>query len=82
MPDTPALFTMTCRPPKWSTAVVTSRLTWLDIGHVGFDEQGVVADVRGQRRTTVAVDVADQHLRALGREPSRKPLAQSRTRRR
>ena len=78
VPDTPALLTITCRPPKCSTAVVTRPADLVDIGHVGFDEQRVVTEVRGQRRAGVAVDVADQHLRALGREPARQALAQPR----
>ena len=76
--DTPALLTITCSPPNRSTAVVTSPLTWSRSRHIGLDEVRVGADVVGQRRTGVAVDVGDQHLGAFGGESPRQPFAQSR----
>ena len=50
----------------------------VEFGHVGLDEVGIGADVLGQRRTGVAIDVADQHLGAFGGEPSRQTFAQPR----
>ena len=59
MPDTPALLTMTCKPPKRSTARRHQSAHLVDVGHVGLDEEGVGADVRRERGTAVAVDVGD-----------------------
>ena len=50
VPDTPALLTMTCKPPKCSTAVATRPLTWSMSETSASTKQGVVADLGGQRR--------------------------------
>ena len=54
----------------------------IDVRNIGLHEQSVFANFGGQRLTAVTVDVADQHLRAFGREPSHQPFDQSRKRRR
>ena len=82
VPETPALLTMTCRPPNCSTRRRHQPADLVELGHVGVDEQCVCADVLGQRGTGFAVDVADEHLRTFGGEAPATGLRPGPTRRR
>ena len=75
VPETPALLTITSQAAELFDRRRDQAADLVEFCHIGLDEVGVGADVAGQRRARVTVDVADQHLGALGREAPRQALA-------
>ena len=78
VPETPALLTMTCRPPNCSTAVDTSPLTWSSSDTSASTNSASAPMSSASAAPRVAVDVGDQHLGAFGGEPPRQAFAEPR----
>ena len=69
VPETPALFTITCRPPNFSTAVVTSAPTCSGSETSVWRKKASAPSAAASASPTVRFNVGDDDPRALGDKP-------------
>ena len=67
--ETPALFTMTCRPPNFSTAAATSAPTCSGSETSVRRKKASAPSAAASCLTPVGLDVGDDDPRALGHKP-------------
>jgi hypothetical protein len=59
-------------PPEAASGPGDSPLESVEVGHVGLEHHGPVAELRGERLEPVGLEADQRHIRALGVQPARR----------